>query len=75
VISFTVEGCDPSQIGYHLDRDYDICTRIGLHCAFSAHKTIGTWPEGTVRVSPGYFNTEDEIESFLKALRAIVARR
>jgi cysteine desulfurase / selenocysteine lyase len=74
VVSFTVAGRDPSQIGFHLDRDYDICARVGLHCAFSAHKTIGTWPEGTVRVSPGYFNTDDDIEVFLKALRAILAR-
>lgn len=73
VVSFTVEGFDPSRIGFQLDQDYDICVRVGLHCAFSAHKTIGTFPAGTVRVSPGYFNSEEEIEAFLKALREIVA--
>ena len=73
VVSFTVAGYDPARIGFHLDRDYDISVRVGLHCAFSAHKTIGTYPEGTVRVSPGYFNTDEEIEVFLKAVRAIVA--
>ena len=74
VVSFSVEGFDPSRIGFHLDTDYGICVRVGLHCAFAAHKTIGTYPEGTVRVSPGYFNTDDEMETFLKALRAIVIR-
>jgi len=73
LVSFTVAGFDPSRVGFHLDRDYALCVRVGLHCAFSAHKTIGTYPEGTVRVSPGYFNTDGDIEAFLKALRSIVA--
>lgn len=73
VVSFTVAGRDPSEIGFRLDRDYDISVRVGLHCAYSAHQTIGTYPAGTVRVSPGYFNDAGEIEAFLKALRAIVA--
>jgi cysteine desulfurase / selenocysteine lyase len=73
VVSFTVAGRDPSSIGFHLDRDFDICVRVGLHCAFSAHKTIGTFPGGTVRVSPGYFNTDEEIELFLRALSSILA--
>ena len=73
VVSFTVAGKDPALIGFHLDRDFDICVRVGLHCAFSAHRTIGTFPGGTVRVSPGYFNTEEDIDLFLKALRAILA--
>lgn len=73
VVSFTMAGADPSRIGFQLDQDYDISVRTGLHCAYAAHKTIGTFPEGTVRVSPGYFNSERDIEAFLKALREIVA--
>ncbi len=73
-VSFTVEEFDPSEIGFALDRDYDISVRVGLHCAPSAHKTIGTWPRGTVRVSPGYFNTEKDIEIFIEALRSIVKK-
>jgi cysteine desulfurase/selenocysteine lyase len=73
VVSFTAAGKDPSLIGFHLDRDFDICVRVGLHCAYSAHRTIGTFPEGTVRVSPGYFNTDAEIDLFLRALRTILA--
>lgn len=75
VISITVAGLDPSTIGFHLDNDYAISVRTGLHCAFSAHKTIGTLPEGTVRVSTGYFTSDDDIEEFLKAIRTIVADR
>lgn len=75
VISFTVAGRDPQEIGFRLDHDYDISVRIGLHCAPSAHRTIGTYPAGTVRVSPGYFTESDEIDNFLAALREIVAGR
>ena len=73
VVSFTVSGMDPQEVGYRLDQDFGIAVRVGLHCAPSAHRTLGTWPAGTVRVSPGYFNTVDEIELFLKAMRTIVA--
>lgn len=72
IVSFTVEGMDPALIGFTLDREHDIFVRTGLHCAPDAHRTIGTFPEGTVRVSPGFFNTEDEIEAFLRAMERIV---
>ena len=71
VVSFTVKSVDPSTLGFRLDREYDISCRVGLHCAPEAHKTIGTYPEGTVRVSPGYFNSSQDIETFLEALRAL----
>ncbi|HKZ17843.1 MAG TPA: aminotransferase class V-fold PLP-dependent enzyme, partial [Geobacteraceae bacterium] len=74
-VSFNVEGLDSSEIGFTLDREYDISVRVGLHCAPDAHKTIGTYPEGTVRVSPGFFNSEDEIEIFLDAMRHIAGKR
>ena len=73
MVSFTVAGRDPSDLGFRLDQEYDISVRVGLHCAYMAHRTIGTYPGGTVRVSPGYFNGAGEIEAFLEALRAIVA--
>ncbi|MRR33305.1 aminotransferase class V-fold PLP-dependent enzyme [bacterium] len=72
IVSFTVEGMDPSLIGFNLDREHDICVRVGLHCAPDAHRTIGSFPVGTVRVSPGWFSTEEEIETFLRAMREIV---
>ncbi|ACM21277.1 cysteine desulfurase family protein [Geotalea daltonii FRC-32] len=71
-VSFTVEGIDPATIGFHLDADFDISVRVGLHCAPMAHKTIGTYPHGTVRVSPGFFNTDKDIAFLLDALRSII---
>lgn len=71
IVSFTVESMDPSLIGFTLDHEYDIEVRTGLHCAPGAHRTIGTFPDGTVRVSPGWFTTEEDIATFLRAMRKI----
>ena len=62
-------------VGHLLDAGFDIAVRTGLHCAPLAHRTLGTFPEGTVRVSPGYSTTQDEIEYFLKSLRSLLSRR
>ena len=75
VVSFVIEGLNPSDVGYLLDAGFDIAVRTGLHCAPLAHRTLGTFPEGTVRVSPGYSTTQDEIEYFLKSLRSLLSRR
>jgi cysteine desulfurase family protein len=72
-LSFNVKNMDPSMLGFRLDHEYGICCRVGLHCAPEAHDTIGTLPEGTVRLSPGYFNSADDIKKALKAIRAIIA--
>lgn len=71
IISFIVEGYDPGEVGTILDQAFDIKVRTGLHCAPAAHKTIGTYPLGTIRLSPGYFNTAEEINLTLEALRKI----
>lgn len=61
VLSFTADGIDSSALAFALDQDFDIAVRAGLHCAPLAHRTLGTFPGGTVRVSPGCFTTRDEI--------------
>lgn len=71
LVSFTMGGKEPSDVGYRLDNEFGIMTRCGLHCAPYAHKAAGTYPSGAVRVSPGYFNTHNEIEEFLRAVREI----
>jgi len=71
--SFNIKNVDPSMLGFRLDREYGICCRTGLHCAPEAHGSIGTLPQGTVRLSPGFFNTAEDIEQTLKAIRTIVA--
>ena len=71
VVSFNIEGKDPSEVGNILNEKYNIMSRVGLHCAPNAHRTIGTFTEGTVRVSVGYFNTEEDIDKLISAIRNI----
>jgi len=64
----------PAEAGNILNAEYDILVRTGLHCAPIAHKTLKTFPEGTVRVSMGYFNTLGEMEITARAIRRIAGR-
>jgi cysteine desulfurase / selenocysteine lyase len=73
VISFNIEGKLPSEVGYGLNQQ-QIYVRVGLQCSPVAHKTIGTFPEGTVRVSPGYFTTDQEVDIFLEAIKNIAGQ-
>ncbi len=70
-LSFTVKGFDPSEVGDILDHKYKIMARVGLHCSPWAHQTIGTYPQGTVRFSLSYFNTKQEVEVAIEAVRRI----
>jgi cysteine desulfurase family protein len=72
-ISFTLNGRDSAEIGFLLDHQFEIAVRTGLHCAPDAHRSIGTFPGGTVRVSPGYFNTREHILTFIQAVKSIAA--
>lgn len=72
VVSVVVENREMAQIAYELDSEYGIMTRVGLHCAPSAHKTLGTYPEGTIRFSFGWQNTKEDIDIAVNAL-AILA--
>jgi len=71
VVSFKLAGLNCSEIGYQLDHDFGIMTRVGLHCAPRAHQNIATFPEGTVRLAPGFFNTEEDMEKVITAITKI----
>ena len=74
VVSFTVDGWDSSALAFMLDQVYGIALRSGLQCAPRAHRTIGSYPEGTVRLSPGWFNTSDDIDTFCAALTSLTQK-
>jgi cysteine desulfurase family protein len=74
ICSFNIAGLTPSEVTMELDEEYAIMSRPGLHCAPSAHQAIGTFPQGTVRLSAGYFTTEAEIAAALEAVAKIAAR-
>lgn len=71
VISINIADVDSGEITFILDSKYDIATRSGLHCSPLAHKTVGTIKQGTVRFSIGYFNTKDDIDRVIDALKKI----
>lgn len=75
VVSFTVETMSPGDVAHLLDEAFDIAVRAGLHCAPLAHRTIGSYPQGTVRVSPGFSNTHEDVGRFLEAVGNLVGRR
>lgn len=62
---------DPQELSMMLDTSFGIAVRGGLHCAPYAHQSVGSFPHGTVRISPGAFSTSEEIDAFLRALEAI----
>jgi cysteine desulfurase/selenocysteine lyase len=74
VVSFNITNRTPSEVTMALDEEFNIMSRPGLHCAPAAHQTIGTFPQGTVRLSAGYFTTKEEIAVAREAVEKIAAR-
>lgn len=72
--SFRVDGMLPSEVGYILDKEFNICTRVGLQCAPLMHKVLHTYPTGTVRISLSHFTTENDIAKLLTALRKMTTK-
>jgi cysteine desulfurase / selenocysteine lyase len=70
-VAFRVADLAPSDIGWRLDEEFGVLCRVGLHCAPAAHRTLGTFPDGAVRFSPGAFTTRIEIEMALRAVTEI----
>lgn len=71
VINLKIKNMDVSEAGYILENSFHIITRAGLHCAPLIHKSLGTFPKGSLRVSPSSFNTEEEIGTFIDAISKI----
>lgn len=71
IVSIRSQKVDQSELAYLLDTNYNIMTRVGLHCAPNAHKILGTYPEGTVRISFGFNNNEADVRALVKALEEI----
>jgi len=69
VVSFNIAGVSPSEAALELDERFGILCRPGLHCAPTAHRTIGTFSHGTIRFGFGYFNKDEEISLALKAIQ------
>lgn len=71
VVSVDFPGRDNADVTFRLEQEYGILTRCGLHCAPNAHKSLGTFPRGTVRLSVGWANSEDDINAAVAAIKNI----
>lgn len=72
VVSIDFEGFDNSIVSFYLSSNYKIMTRVGMHCAPRAHQTLNTFPQGTVRFSFSHFNTEEEVDICIDAIKTIL---
>jgi len=73
VVSIQTLKTDCADAAFRLDFEYGIETRVGLHCAPNAHKTLGTFPTGTIRFSFGNFNTDEDVDAAIKAVAEIAS--
>lgn len=73
VVSVSTDIMDIAELAFILADKYAIATRVGLHCAPNAHKTLGTYPTGTLRFSFGWHNTAEEVNVALQALKEVLA--
>ncbi|SDW45245.1 aminotransferase class V-fold PLP-dependent enzyme [Tepidimicrobium xylanilyticum] len=72
VVSIDIPTKDNAIIAYNLYNDFGIMTRCGLHCAPSAHQTLGTFPQGTIRFSFSYFNTIEDVKYAIDAIYKVI---
>jgi cysteine desulfurase/selenocysteine lyase len=71
-ISLANPKWETQELAITLDQAFEICVRPGLHCSPYTHQEIGTFPDGTIRVSPGQFNTREDVGAFCSALSEIL---
>lgn len=73
-VAINLKDRDPAEVALRLDREFGVCTRASLHCAPLAHHTLGSFSRGSVRLSMGYFNSEEDVLTCVKALEIINER-
>jgi cysteine desulfurase family protein len=71
ILSININGQQPDEIGYVLENSFNIIVRSGLHCAPLIHKFLGTYPDGSVRISPSFFNTEKDVVYLSESIKKI----
>lgn len=72
IVSIQTPEIDMSQVAWQLDSEFGVMTRVGLHCAPNAHKTLGTYPAGTIRFSFGPENTKEELDFAIHGIKEIL---
>lgn len=71
VLAIRIENVAQDEVGLILDEEFGVLTRVGLHCAPAAHRTLGTFPDGAVRLSLGYSTSPDDVDRTIEAIHHI----
>jgi len=71
VVSFNIADMDCGELSLNLDYRYGVITRSGLHCAPLAHRTLGSFERGSCRLSPGFYNTTEDIDHVIRAVNKL----
>ena len=72
VFAFNIPDVNSTEVANYLDEKWNICVRSGYHCAPLKHKSLGTLDQGAVRISLSYFNTYQEIEKLVFAIKSFI---
>jgi selenocysteine lyase/cysteine desulfurase len=72
-VSIGLAGRRLADVALRLDEGYGVLARVGLQCAPACHRTLGTFPEGTIRLSPGLTTTREEVDQTAAAIREIAS--
>lgn len=75
VLAFNIPNVDSTEVATYLDEKWNICVRSGYHCAPLKHQALGTLDQGAVRVSLSFFNTYQEVEKFVFAIKTFLKHR
>lgn len=75
VLAFNIPNVDSTEVATYLDEKWNICVRSGYHCAPLKHQALGTLDQGAVRVSLSFFNTYQEVEKFIFAIKTFLKHR
>ena len=70
-VAFNIQGMESSTVGLRLDEEFDILCRVGLHCAPSAHRSLGSFPDGSIRFGLGAFNSLEDVRFAVDAVRQL----
>jgi len=75
LLSFNIEGVPSDRVAAALESEHGVLCRPGLHCAPTAHRHLGTLPQGAVRLAPGFGNTEEEMQQAIRAVHVIAKKK
>lgn len=73
-LCININGLSSDEAAFILDKYFNICVRVGLHCAPNTHNILNTFPNGCIRISPGIFNNQEDVNYLISSLYKIAKK-